>query len=98
MIIANAQMKKMVERVLNLFPEVKWDRWTGDIHWNQEVGVYGWIDKGDGRSDFVLVRIDHLRAWMLVTSSAKYSADFAKRLGFAHSECKKVKGSFRIKS
>ena len=43
-----------VERVLNLLPEVTWDRWAGELEEHLvSVGVFGWVPRADGRSDFV---------------------------------------------
>jgi hypothetical protein len=85
-----------VEAALKLFPEVTWDRFAGDPESEIGVGVFGWIAKPNGRSDFVYLRMDRESGpWLIATSSAKYSAEFSKRLGFkGHSDCKRVSEHF----
>ena len=92
-------MKDTIERVLNLLPEVEWDRWTGDLKDTElGVGVFGWVRRENHLPDFVFVRIAKDGAWMVVTSSAKYSADFARRLKLGsrkgHTACKRVEDYF----
>jgi len=89
--------KTKVEKTLNLFPEVKWDRWAGDMRSKQGIGVFGWLDRTDGKFDFVYIRIDKDGAWLVATSSANHSAEFSKRLGFTnHGDCKRVEGHFSV--
>lgn len=88
--------KTAVERTLNLLPEVTWDRWYGEL---DEMAIFGWIARDDGKSDFVLLRFSSGECWMFETSSARYSAEFAIRLGFCksaheHKHCKRVEGFF----
>lgn len=45
-----------VTETLNKLPEVTWDRFAGDGVEN--VSVFGWIERDDGRSDFAFVMID----------------------------------------
>lgn len=89
-------MKDVVEEILNRMPEVTWDRWVGELENKQGVGVFGWIERDDGKRDFVMLRIDADGCWMILTSSAKYSADFALRVGFEgpHGNCKRVEEHF----
>src|SRR6185503_3283290 len=54
---------------MNLFPEVAWDRCTGD---DNAGTAYGWIARDDGNKDFLLLM------WIpdtigFCTSSARYS-------------------------
>lgn len=89
------QTKAKIERILNLFPEVTWDRFAGDINSDTGIGVFGWLARPDGKSDFLYLRVDAECAWLIATSSAKYSAEFSNRLGFTnHSDCKRVKEHF----
>lgn len=93
-------MIKKIEEILNRLPEVTWDRFTGDCEDTEfGVAVYGWIPREDGRSDFVLVRIAEEGCWMFATSSAKFSVEFGKRLGFksdeTHEHCKRVEDVFK---
>ena len=87
-----------IGRTLNLFPEVKWDRWAGDE--KETVSVFGWVEKeGTERCDFIHLMIDAKEGpWLIQTSSAKHSAEFSKRLGFRHSNCKRVEDSFRVET
>jgi len=83
-----------VERILNLFPEVAWDRFTDDPAINA-LGVFGWLPRPDGQRDFVYIRFQAGYIRLIVTSSAKYSKDFSQRLGFTtHMDCKRVSDYF----
>lgn len=84
-------MKNQVESILNLLPEVTWDRYSGE---EDSIDVFGWIKRDDGRSDFVVLGIKHGEAEYFETSSAKYSKEFATRLEFTHSDCKRVEDNF----
>lgn len=77
---------------MNLFHEVRWDRCAGVP---EEGVVFGWIDRDDGRSDFALLRWQDGRVG-LTTSSAKYSLEYAQRLGVAehHTDCERVEVVF----
>lgn len=80
---------------LNQFPEVKWDRYAGDIYCR--VVFYGWIDRPDGRFDFMVIIFDEADPCTFVTSSAKHSKDFGERLGFnrlGHMPCVRVEDDF----
>jgi hypothetical protein len=96
-------MKAVIERTLNLLPEVIWDRFIGDLK-DEElgIGVYGWLEREDGKSDFVFVRICVTGAWMFTTSSARYSQEFAIRLKLCspdkHQNCQRVEHFFNVKS
>lgn len=82
-----------VEAILNLLPEVTWDRWAGHVFDN--VSVYGWLPREDGKSDYVLLMLDENGCWFFSTSSAEHSATFAERLGFkTHKACKRVEDYF----
>lgn len=86
-------MKETVERILNLFPEVTWDRFTGSL--DSDIGVFGWIARPDGKFDFIMLMIDKHGVWFCSTSSAEHSKDFSGRLGFtAHRDCQRVEHTF----
>jgi hypothetical protein len=87
------RQREEVARVLNLFPEVAWDRFivNGD-----DLTVYGWVARLDGRADFLILDAvlddDGLRVGY-TTSSAEMSAEFGRRLhgeGQPHYECQRV--------
>lgn len=82
-----------VASMLNLFPEVKWDRFTEA---EEGIEVYGWIDRDDGRSDFLALDIRlSANAVGFVTSSAALSEEFGERLGFhSHNDCIRVEDRF----
>ncbi len=91
-------MKEKIEQTLHLLPEVKWDRWMGELTDELGIGIYGWLPRQDGKADFVFIRIDADGPWMFVTSSVQHSSDFAARLGMdAHGECKRAADHFKIK-
>ena len=94
--------KIYIERYLKKFPEVMWDRFARD-----EVGltVYGWIErKEDGYKDFMILNFVNdeygpdLLYDFFVTSSAKYTKEFAERLGLEHSDCERVEDVFKIEN
>jgi hypothetical protein len=63
----------------------------------ERVTAFGWIDREDGRSDFVVVYIDHHGAAGFATSSAKYSREFSERLfgtSEGHRDCERIEDVF----
>jgi hypothetical protein len=80
------------ESHLDQFPEVTWDRWAGDKE--TVMVIFGWIPRDDGRSDFVVLRLEYGSLVSLVTSSARYSKEFAGRTGLGHGDCKRVEHDF----
>lgn len=85
-------MKTTIEAILNRFPEVKWDRFGGDLH---KLAVFGWINRDDGRSDFLVLFITGGVVVSSITSSARYGDEFADRLGFIHHPCQRVEDHFQ---
>lgn len=82
--------------ILNRFPEIRWDRLVEDTT-EQLVEVYGWIDRDDGRSDFVVFRITHDLCVGFTTSSAHHSSSIADRLyghHDTHEDCQRVEEYF----
>lgn len=89
-----------IAEVLNRAPFVRWDRFT--VSPDDEVNVYGWIDREDGRSDFVLVEFDVTEpaavSYGWTTSSAERSDELADLLygegliedGYRHLVCRRV--------
>ena len=72
-----------IERYLNLFPEVVWDRYCV---WDDCFSVFGWIARDDGRSDFYAMDFKKGRFYQSNTSSARYSKEFWERICSIHSE------------
>jgi hypothetical protein len=85
-------MKRRIEKILNLFPEVVWDRFSGHV---DKMVVFGWIQRKDAHADFLLLRIEDGIITNFTTSSEHYSASFAHRLGFFHSDCGRVENVFK---
>ena len=80
--------------VLNLFPEVRWDRTAGTA--GSRV-AFGWVDRADGRADFLLVTFTAKGAVGFTTSSAEHSAEWHRRLygtDAGHSSCRRVEDVF----
>lgn len=89
-------MKHRIEAILNLFPEVRWDRWSGTF---ERMTIFGWIARDDGKFDFVFLYLVNGQVDMIDTSSAKYSEEFGKRLGAGyddHQPCKRVENFFNV--
>lgn len=79
----------LIHAELIRFGEVKWDRWTGVL--TGTVTVFGWIHRGDGRTDdFMLIRFEAGLVTGFQTSSARLSAEFAERLDCDHGPCRRV--------
>lgn len=89
--------REALAELLNRFPEVRWDRmafgeWPLDDVGLADGCVFGWIDREDGRSDFMLVEWKGDAAGF-TTSSGWYSAEFSIRMhgaDAAHSDCERV--------
>lgn len=89
------EIKTLVEEQdLLLFPEVQWDRFGEDY-------AFGWISRDDGKFDFMCITYFPLEGGkvkiMFTCSSAKYSAEFARRLkSEKHEDCKRIESYFEI--
>jgi hypothetical protein len=105
-------MSEMARRLdlaelMNRFPEVVWDRWGGWYEYPGEgpaiyaASPFGWIARDDEHFDFFVLTA----FWTLEegiyhtsqnTSSARFSKEFAERLGNAdaHRECRRVEDDF----
>lgn len=83
-------------KAMQALPEVAWDRWFGELSDPLGIGVFGWVKRFDGKSDFVLLCVDTDGVSMLATSSAEYSAEFSRRLipHAKHGDCKRVEDAF----
>ncbi len=88
--------KSRIELYLKMFPEVMWDRFCGEF--DDEIDVYGWIDRKDGKKDFLVIEFTE-NFTSFLTSSAKYSKSFNERIGsFSHEKCKRVENFFKVKN
>ena len=89
-----------VLKVLELISEkipVEWDRYVND---ERTYSVYGWIQRGDGKRDFLLVTIkEDLGMYVsFVTSSAKYSRTITELIHgntSEHIDCKKIEDLYK---
>lgn len=79
-----------VEYILNQFPEVEWDRFSGTT--KDEMAVYGWIKRKDGNKDFLILCITGFKVTWWITSSSIYSKTFSERID--HNLCKRVENSY----
>lgn len=85
-----------VAGVMNSLPEVTWDRCVPRMSGGS---AFGWIAREDGRSDFLVLYWDERGPCGYVTSSAKHSADFSRRLfgeeaAGNHKDCERVEKVF----
>lgn len=85
------KMKNKIELILQQFPEVTWDRFTGVSF---TTTVFGSIPRDDGRFDFIVLKILDGRLISFLTSSAHYSPIFSERLGFTHADCQRIEHHF----
>jgi len=82
--------------MMDEFPEVMWDRAAG----GDAYGVaYGWIDRDDGRNDFLCLhwwKQNGELSFAMTTSSARLSAEFTRRIDPAleHAACERVENEF----
>lgn len=87
-----ADEREWIVETLNTLPFVRWDRLAGldEGAW-LSLCVYGWIDREDGRSDFVVLTFDD-RGLSFVTSSAERHDEINTRLGFGAGgdQCRRV--------
>lgn len=87
-----------IKKILNQFPEVRWDRYT-EQKYPDGTGLefYGWIERDDGKFDFLEIYFFNNKPEWIATSSKKYSLGFHLRLGFPENEhlgCKRVEWIF----
>jgi hypothetical protein len=89
------EQRQQIAAKMDEFPEVMWDRAAG----GGEYGVaYGWIDRDDGRNDFLVLQwwqpqhADARLDFGMTTSSARLSEEFTRRIdpGLEHVPCERV--------
>lgn len=86
-------LKQFLLDVAEKIPVI-WDRYTNS---GTHYYVYGWIERTDGKRDFVVLEMEQdseaLRAIDFVTSSAKYSREIMKILFITdagHTDCQLI--------
>jgi hypothetical protein len=81
MIELHESTAEQIADLMNLFPEVRWDRVSGV---RERFFVYGWLDREDGRADFANLILelhdDDSLTHQFQTSSAERSEEFCRRL------------------
>lgn len=82
----------IIARDLNALPFVKWDRYVNDGEW---CALYGWIERPDGRADFVIL-IYTPEGRENYTSSAELSAAIDYLFGETgeHNDCGRIEDAF----
>lgn len=91
---AMRSMLESVAEVLNLFPEVAWDRTAAS---GRDRVAFGWIEREDGRADFLLLTFTRDGRVGMTTSSAEHSLEFHRRLystDKGHGACQRVEHVF----
>lgn len=85
---------------MNLFPEVLWDRYAET---EQSGCAFGWISRNTISDDFLVLQWwqepdeNGAYAFWSITSSPRYSAEFAERLSgpdSGHTNCQRVEDGF----
>jgi hypothetical protein len=85
---------------LLLYPEVMWDRFGRDY-------AFGWIKRDDEKFDFAILVYSlnedkGILTTSIISSSAKYSQEFGKRLAGVgkvdHQDCIRIEDHFNIKN
>jgi hypothetical protein len=87
--------RKEMAAWLNVLPMVRWDRCVVDEAAGRTV-VYGWIDRADDRTDFVVVEFDRETVGF-TTSSARWSQTISQALfgrSDNHNPCRRVTDEF----
>lgn len=78
-------VKEVIADILNVLPEVRWDRVAGTP---ERFLVFGWVDREkDLRSDFVALTVEPglgELSYYLTTSSAERSTEFMQRIDDHH--------------
>jgi hypothetical protein len=86
--------RRRLAEIMNQLTEVKWDRCTGVG--GRAGSVFGWIERPDGRADFIVVGWLGGKVWY-TTSSAEFSREFSRRLVGTdkdHRDCERVEDVF----
>jgi len=85
-------IKVFIENMSTKFP-IEWDRFTEN---EGTYDIYGWIERKDGKRDFVLLTLwvdNNEVVGNFVTSSAKYSKaiyEYMYGTSEGHCDCKKI--------
>jgi hypothetical protein len=75
-----------IANILNLFPEVVWDKYADD---GTDVAVYGWLRDSEPR-DFMVLTIDQVDfTFVYVTNSTKFRQAFHTRTNTEVTGCQR---------
>lgn len=86
--------KEKIEETLKKINFANWDRF---FTYPNGLSVFGWIDRDDGKKDFVLLEfMGELMSF--ATSSKKYTEKIAEILNLQHSDCQRVEDCFDIEN
>ena len=94
--------KVWIESILKKFEFVQWDRFI--LIEEKNIGVadiFGWIKRDESDyKDFILVEfnIKDKQAYLIATSSDKYSERICKMFNTPHNKCKRVENNFHIEN
>jgi hypothetical protein len=95
--------RQSIAHQMQRYPEVRWDRFIEmDGEWEGQGSAFGWLDREDGRADFVALHWepyagDGELGFSISTSSAERSLEFAQRLHgeqAVHFDCQRVEDRF----
>jgi hypothetical protein len=90
----SVDLRHEMASVMNLCPEVAWDRCTRrETLWS----AFGWIAREDGRHDYLVIFVDGEGIVGSSTSSAELSRVFSERFfghGRNHTDCERVEDVF----
>ena len=85
-------MKEQIEKILNSWPEVTWDRWAGDEH---NMQVFGWLKRLDSHKDFVFLWIVNGVVVNYCSSSPDHTKRFAEQNSNKYYPCQRVEDVFK---
>lgn len=89
--------KDIIENWLEDFHYVRWDR-AIPLEEHGVASIFGWIDRDDGKKDFVLIEasLNTGEMHLIGTSSKEWSEKIAQELGDEHTDCVRVEDHFDI--
>lgn len=98
----NEAQRQSIATQMQRYPEVRWDRFVEmEGAWEGSGHAFGWLDREDGKADFVEIVWNTYETGALEfsigTSSVEHSLEFAQRLHGEHTvhfDCKRVEDRF----